>query len=229
MAAVSDRWNGKAARAVCAMAGLCALIAGPAGAADLDGGGTGLSESDRFAPVQVSEPAWSGFHIGLLLGHSWGEASALGGGISGSTDVDGVEGGIYGGYDRQVGPYVFGVEGDIVVSDASGSVPGVTLDQAWSGSLRARAGIALDQFLLYGTGGVAAAGMEATGGGLSDRATLWGWTVGAGAERMLRDNITARFEYRYSDYEGEAFALGGGGTDVESDNHSVRAGVGVRF
>ena len=34
---------------------------------------------------------------------------------------------------------------------------------------------------------------------------------------MVTDNITARVEYRYTDYEDETFNLGGG--DVDSDLH----------
>ena len=223
-----ERKVGLARRVTGAALALAVIAASPALAADLDPGGAAST-----TPVATGQPAyeaWSGFHIGLLLGHGWHKASAAGGGLSSVADVDGVEGGLYAGYDRQVGRYVFGVEGDVALSEAGGSAaPGVTLEQAWAGSIRARAGIALDQYLVYGTGGLAAAGVEVTGGGLSDSATLWGWTIGAGAERMLGDNVTARFEYRYSDYDGETFTLGGGATGVETDGHSVRAGMGIRF
>ena len=52
-----------------------------------------------------------------------------------------------------------------------------------------------------------------------------------GAEAMITDNITARVEYRYTDYEDETFSVGGPPSSVESDlsTHSVRAGVGVKF
>ena len=58
---------------------------------------------------------------------------------------------------------------------------------------------------------------------------LWGWTAGAGVETLLANNITARVEYRYTDYQDETFTLGGG--DVESDysDHALRAGVGIKF
>jgi outer membrane immunogenic protein len=71
--------------------------------------------------------------------------------------------------------------------------------------------------------------VEARAGGDEDDAALWGWTAGAGAEAMITDNITARVEYRYSDYEDETFSLGGGDVDSDLSTHSIRAGVGLKF
>ena len=62
-----------------------------------------------------------------------------------------------------------------------------------------------------------------------DKQTLWGWTLGAGIEAIVWKNITARVEYRYTDYQDETFSLGGGDTDSDFSTNSVRAGVGVKF
>ena len=179
------------------------------------------------APVVAAPVAdWSGFYIGALLGYTWGDAEDDAGN---SADIDGFDGGAYIGANYQWNQYVLGVEADALVSGADGSGGGISANQDWSGSLRARAGIALDQFLLYGTGGVAVTGVEVSDATTSDDNTHWGWTLGAGAEALLRDNVTARMEYRYTDYEGETYTLSSGPTEADLQTHSVRAGVGLKF
>ena len=116
-----------------------------------------------------------------------------------------------------------------LIAGVDGSSGAFSGNQDWSASLRARAGIALDQFLLYGTGGLAATGVEVSDAVSSDSNTHLGWTLGAGAETLLRDNITARVEYRYSDYEDKTYTLVTGTSSGDLQTHSVRAGVGVKF
>jgi outer membrane immunogenic protein len=179
------------------------------------------------APVAAAPVAnWSGFYIGALLGYTWGETENA---AVADPDIDGFDGGAYIGANYQWNQFVLGVEADALISGADGGTGGISAEQDWSASLRARAGIGLDQFLLYGTGGVAASGVELSDATSSDNNTLWGWTLGAGAEAMLKDNVTARVEYRYTDYEGETFTLGSGTGDADLQTHSVRAGVGLKF
>jgi outer membrane immunogenic protein len=211
-----------------AAAGLAivSVPASPSLAADI-----GAVEPLPTPDIVTAEPAndWTGFHLGALLGWTWADAET--GAPEGDVEADGIDGGAYAGFDYQMGNFVLGVEGDLIVSGVDGEEGPLSVDQGLNGSLRARAGIALDQFLLYGTGGAALTEVELGRGGTSDDATLWGWTVGAGAETMITDNITARVEYRYTDYEDETFSVGGPPASVESDlsTHSVRAGVGVKF
>lgn len=170
--------------------------------------------------VPPAEP-WSGFQIGALLGYSWSSNAGI--------DGNGLDGGIYGGYDSQIGQYVLGLEADALLGGVSASGIGHSQDQNWSGSLRARAGIALDRYLLYATGGLAATGAELSSPAGSDTNTLWGWTLGAGAEALLGEALVARVEYRYADYENTIFSLGGTSATSDLDTHSVRAGIGVKF
>lgn len=197
--------------------------------------GTPAFAADPIAPAPVEPvpaplaaapaPTWSGVYLGALLGYTWGDFDT----DDGNIDGDGVDGGAYAGANYQFGNFVVGVEGDVLASGLEGSEDGVDFEQGINGSLRARAGIALDQFLLYGTGGAAVTRVKADDGLGSDTNTLWGWTAGAGTEAMITDNITARVEYRYTDYEDKTFTLGGTSTDGGLDTHSIRAGVGVKF
>ncbi|MBP0500691.1 porin family protein, partial [Mycobacterium tuberculosis] len=75
---------------------------------------------------------------------------------------------------------------------------GYKAKQGVEGSIRARAGIALDPVLLYGTGGVAITDSKLSGPLGSESKTHVGWTAGAGAEAKITQNIVGRVEYRYT-------------------------------
>jgi outer membrane immunogenic protein len=205
-------------------AGALGALSVPAAAADL-----GTVEPLPTPEVVAAAPAndWTGFHLGALLGWTWANADTDATG--GDVEADGIDGGAYAGFDYQMGNFVVGLEGDAIISGVEGDENGLEVDQGLNGSLRARAGIALDQFLLYGTGGAAVSNVELSRAGGSDEQTLWGWTVGAGAEAFVWNNITARVEYRYTDYENDTFSVGGPDVDSDLSTHSVRAGVGVKF
>jgi outer membrane immunogenic protein len=202
------------------------LSAAPALAADV-----GTPEPLPVPEVVAAAPAndWTGFYLGALLGYSWADAETDDD-DAGDFSVDGIDGGAYAGANWQAGSFVFGAEADVLLSGLEDTSDDLTVDQGLNGSLRARAGIALDQFLLYGTGGAALTSLDVSDddGGQEDE--LWGWTLGAGAEAMVTDNVTARVEYRYTDYEDKTFSLGDEG-DVNTDfsTHSLRAGLGVKF
>ncbi|MCY1248138.1 Outer membrane protein beta-barrel domain protein [compost metagenome] len=103
------------------------------------------------------------------------------------------------------------------------------MKQGVNGSLRARVGVDLNPVLLYGTAGLAVGQAKGTVGGASDKNTMVGWTAGAGAETFVTDNITARVEYRYTDYGSKDFRMGGTNVSSGYDEHSVRVGMGVKF
>jgi outer membrane immunogenic protein len=205
------------------------VVAAPAFAADL-----GTPEPLPTPPVAEAAPAnnWTGFYLGALLGYTWGKANTSGAGV-GDVDTDGIDGGGYVGYNYQLNNnFVIGAEADLLASASDGDKDGLEVDQGINGSLRARAGFALDRFLFYGTGGVALTDLKIDAAGAGDASnTLWGWTIGAGTEAMITPNITARIEYRYTDYQDKDFDLGGGAGSVDSgfSTNSVRAGVGLKF
>lgn len=205
-------------------ASLIVLSAGivPAAAADLGGG-----YSEPSAPAYRGTPNfnWNGPEIGLIAGYGWGSVTAPGAKFS----ADGWSGGAYAGYNFQVAPqFVLGVEGDITASGMSGSVSGLGVKNTWNSTLRGRAGWAYNQFLLYGTGGLAIGGLKADTVGASDSKTRVGWTIGAGAEAVLTGNITARLEYRYTDLGNTGFSNVGGG-NVGFTSNQVLLGLGMKF
>lgn len=214
-------------------AALLLATAGSAFAADLP----------SVAPYEAAAPAgyydWTGFYVGAQVGYAFAD-SDFGG------DADGFVGGVHAGYNYQINNWVVGVEADVEYSDASASgavvLPapaGLTafgIDNEWNGSVRARLGYAFDRVLVYATGGVAFGGFDvrATNGLISssDSATHVGWTVGAGVEYAITQNVTARAEYRYTDLgdKNYTFAAPVGTVNFDAaDIHTVRVGVSYKF
>lgn len=199
------------------------LVAAPAFAADL-GNVEPLPVPEMVQAAPVNN--WSGFYLGVLGGYGWGTADTD---AVGDVDADGFDIGGYAGANWQWGNFVVGAEADLLYPFRDGDTAGLEVEQGLNGSLRGRAGIALDRFLVYGTGGLAATQLELSSAAGDDEQALWGWTAGAGVEGMVTDNITARIDIRYTDYEDENFSLGAGTVNSDFSDHTIRGGVGFKF
>lgn len=199
------------------------LLAFPATAADI-----APEEPVAAAPSYV----WSGAYAGGFVGYSFANFDHARGA---DFDGEGFVGGIYTGYNLQTNQFVYGLEADVGASglDAGGfdAVTGapISADTNAFGSLRARVGVAYDPFLFFATGGVAVAGAELSANGVEDSNTHFGYTLGAGVEAKVTDSITSRVEYRYSDFESKTYDLGPTSTSTGFDEHSIRAGVALKF
>lgn len=179
-------------------------------------------------PVQV----WSGPYAGAFVGYNTSSFDQSGGA---EFDGDGVVGGVYGGYNVQSGDLVYGIEGDVGASGVDASGFNAEADEAVDaegnafGSLRGRVGVVADPFMVFATGGVAVAETELELDGVSDSQTSVGYTVGGGVEAQITDNVTSRLEYRYSDFDEETYDLGDTSVSSGFDEHSIRAGVALKF
>jgi outer membrane immunogenic protein len=200
-------------------------------------------------PSAVIAPVfnWTGFYLGGQVGYGWlnGSSTFSQGAPTLGVRSSGVFGGVHIGYNYQINNFVLGLEADAELSGIRGNVGnavGITsqgiFDVRWQGSLRARAGVAVDRALLYVTGGLALADFRMAGGPLGGplqgySSTRAGWTVGAGVEYALAPNWTARLEYRYANYGSVSADLGplyAGVTQRTSlQSHSVRVGVSYLF
>jgi outer membrane immunogenic protein len=189
---------------------------------------------------------WSGPYIGVF-----GAAVAVDGSFDGEcgcldeyTDVEhsgiGYAGGILGGWNYQIEDFVFGVEGDWAFGGtvATNDEPEIDTDLSFNNiaTLRARAGFALDNTLLYVTGGLAAVDME-FGAVITDHVDdskwVYGWTVGGGLEHAFTPNFSGRIEYLYVDLEDSDYTLVDTGTldatQSFNDIHMVRVGLTYNF
>ena len=171
---------------------------------------------------QESAYNWTGPYWGGLLGY--GRANFRDGA---ATTGRGWLAGGYLGYNIQTpGNWVYGLEGDAMWSGIGGSNGNVAgLD--YLTTLRARAGYAMGDFLIYGTGGLAVAGGTTIGPGPTQRsATHVGWTAGAGIEAALTRNITGRVEYNYVDLNTRNY---GNGVTAAPNAGIIRLGLGFKF
>lgn len=177
------------------------------------------------APAATSGPLyiWAGPYGGAFADYDWDHADGL------NKTGNGAGGGVYAGYNWQSGNYVFGVESDLGYSGADAAIAGLKADKGLFGSIRGRLGYNFNPFLLYATGGVAASENKLEDATSSDSKTSIGWTAGAGVEAPINDKVTARIEYRYSDYGSKTYDLNTGPVSSGFDEQSVRAGIGIKF
>jgi outer membrane immunogenic protein len=210
--------------------------------------GSALSADLTADTAAKSAFDWSGGYVGLDAGYAWGDSKVDFGGFAQSTpDPDGWLGGAYIGYNFQApNSFVIGLESDISGSSADDrsafTVPGVAttgvdgqVDVNWTAAFRARVGYAVDRFLPYVAGGVAIADVDTSlvVPGLSQKFsdTFVGYTVGAGVEYAVTDNIIGRFEYRYTDFGSKTNTIAGApvGIDTDLSTNELRLGVSFKF
>ena len=200
---------------------------------------TGAKAADAVVQEPIAVFSWTGAYVGLNAGFGGGKykheipASAM----SYNPTSSGFLGGVQVGYNYQIDQWVVGVEADFQGASIKGETEigsegklGTKLD--WYGTVRPRAGVlATDRLLVYATGGLAYGRtktyMEASDAGLSVSKTKAGWTVGAGVEYAVTDNVSLKTEYAYTD-------LGKAGVfddklDRTANFHSVKFGINFKF
>ena len=174
------------------------------------------------APLPVASAYnWSGGYVGLTAGYGWGDSKFHDSVDSNPFDIRGFIGGVTAGYNYQLQPnWVVGAEGDISYSAIKGGfgpgnigrpggrywgcLPGAcTTDIHWYGTARARVGYAVDNLLVYGTGGLAFGQVESK---MENNPANWyvkhtnvGWAAGAGVEYAFDPHWTTKLEYMHVD------------------------------
>jgi outer membrane immunogenic protein len=194
------------------------LVSAPTFAADL-----GRRSAPYYGPpTGQSLFNWTGFYIGGNAGWGWG--SALG------TDPSGYIIGLQAGYNFQYASGLLaGVETDIAITGLEASNGTATVNLDYLGTVRGRLGYTMDRFLVYGTAGLAYGRGDVSVGGLSNKQTHFGWTIGAGVEAMIAPNITARLEYLYADLGRETYTTTLGPMRVGLDTSIVRMAMNYKF
>lgn len=192
---------------------------------------------------------WSGPYAGAHAGWLWGQVDYHEPDFPGfaiSPGLDGFQGGLLAGYNRQLERFVVGVEVDGGLGTAdfgsgdSGGNGYSAFDLQWNAHARARAGYAFDRTLLFVAGGLAVARLkidDTDPGFGDDSATSVGWTLGAGVERAVTDSLVLRLEYLYDDYGHASYTIASpagpffpsyqGETDLTA--HTLRAAVAWKF
>ena len=218
---------------------------------------------EPMAPAPIESVAlftWSGFYVGANVGYGWGRDDVVGVGTRpqpgaygniGTFDPKGWLGGVQAGFNWQMDQFVVGIEGDVQwtgVDDRIGSrnttggpagfaTASATTDIDWYGTLRARAGVAMDRILLYGTGGLAFGNVDYRVNVTAPAAqtirssdTEWGYALGAGVEFAFNENLSAKAEYMFVDLGvDETLRSANFSTVPTSQLHTVRVGLNYRF
>jgi outer membrane immunogenic protein len=199
------------------------------------------------APVYYSSaPAfdWTGFYAGADAGYAFGSFSG-----GGATPFGGANSDLFGlsaGYNFQITQFVVGVEGDVDWGDLKSYktyLPGpinefAKTDTLWS--LRGRIGYALDNVLLYATGGYVAgvlktelndATVPVPVGGPSYASNKFnsGYVIGAGLEYALNRSFSVKAEYLYRTLDDQSIFGGAHLTNAGLHESLVRGGVNYHF
>lgn len=203
-----------------------AFVAAPAMAADLY---RNVAPAPAMtAPNSVVDYGfnWTGGYVGANAGYRWVSADASNQYASAGLDSSSLFGGLQAGYNWQMNQFVFGLETDFGYGSSEESSNGISVKSTWEGTTRARAGVAFDRFLVYGTGGVAYANFETSDATLgSSDDWRFGWTAGGGVEYAFSKNVTVKGEYLYTDYGDDT----ANGTKFDLSNSLVRLGVNYKF
>lgn len=223
----------------------------PAHAADLP---IAPSYPPVAAPVVVQRVYnWTGIYFGLNGGYTFGQSTPMSLFSDSYTafnyDANGWLGGLTAGAQMQSGHTVIGVEGDIDWANITGSSRGpiflngnnlgtATLSSTVNSisTLRTRVGYAFDNWLIYGTGGIAVTNEKSTltgatficGGvnpfGSNPPCTSLssfhlGLAAGAGVEYGVTENLSVKAEYLW---------VGAGAVNTLKEN-LLRVGANWRF
>jgi opacity protein-like surface antigen len=212
------------------------------------------------APRAADVYNWTGFYLGGNGGFSDGKSSgtltsAIGVALTPyAYDVTGPFSGVFIGGNYQINRLVTGVEGDWQRSNltgnneiqssigAAGTFPGgpftVSTTIKDTGSIRGRLGVAIDRFLVYGTGGWAWGNPSASYALLGSApfagnfSNAFGWTAGAGVDYAFTKDVFGRIEYRYTSLDMSGFvnvAANTADTGSRLPISDMRVGIAYKF
>ncbi|MGE0238934.1 MAG: outer membrane protein [Parvibaculaceae bacterium] len=167
---------------------------------------------------------WTGLYVGGHVGWGWIDLKGSyqtedavpgldfldGGEGAFKLKDDGFLGGLQAGYNLQINNFVLGIEGDVSFVNWDEELTNfegeqVSFDTDFVATLRARAGFAMDNFLLFGTAGVAWTDTKFEvddgdgGGNATGKVDLddIGFAVGGGAEYAFDENWSIKAEALY--------------------------------
>jgi outer membrane immunogenic protein len=168
---------------------------------------------------------WTGAYAGLNAGYAFGKATKSASSTVG--DLDGYSFGGTAGYNQQFDNFVVGVEGDLAKTNIDGATGTNSAKITSLGTVRARAGVAMDRALVYGTAGYAGGNMKVSSSAGSS--TKWenGYAVGAGLEYAFTNNISGKAEYLYTHLNDKNYGLAT--TTAGSNTSAIRSGVNYKF
>lgn len=180
------------------------------------------------APPSYNEPVatggtWDGAYVGAHAGTVSRRLNPFAGG-------KGLDAGLQGGYNADVGGMVIGGEGEYsYLGDADVRVNGGSLQERHRLAVKAKAGVPLDQTLLYGTAGLAMTNFRDNGAISGPDGWKAGYIVGVGVEQKLNEKLSAKVEYNYTGTPNVRSFDNGVGSERDVHDHTVKAGLNYHF
>jgi outer membrane immunogenic protein len=227
--------------------------------------------ADMGPPVKAPLPApipyaqFQGWYIGGAIGAArlnvtanqtfgstgnCGSEGAVGTTSSCAASATGFTAGVQVGYDWQSRYFVYGVVADwtwtglkhTTTNNVGGtSIPFITAKVDWLATFRGRMGLAVDDTMVYLTGGLALADLKSSVGNkvCDSSSTLClnglntvqaGWVAGVGAEHKFTQNWSVFTEFLYYDLgHASASSSNGFSTDFFHEIFQGKIGVNYRF
>jgi outer membrane immunogenic protein len=195
----------------------------------------GLIPAALLAPPVMAQGVvpFDGVYVGAQAGWQQDRQTLEIGNARGSQSKDGLSYGGQFGYDFRLSPStVFGVEAALTGRTGESFIDDgfdvLRLTQGRTISTTARLGLVTDpQGLVYARGGYANATFNLEDGGpFRFTENRDGWTLGAGYERYIGPNVSARVEYNYSDFGRDRVTQA---ADLRYRRHALSLGVNYRF
>ncbi|MGE0238178.1 MAG: outer membrane protein [Parvibaculaceae bacterium] len=198
-----------------------------------------MASSAYAADIEAPAPYdWNGFYLGLHAGYLWGdvdieeegEVAASGG------DIDGFVGGALAGFNVQFDPLVLGLEADIGWTDVDGDgvapppEPDYSYELNWNAHVRARAGFAFDNALIFVAGGLAIADLDIDQYNTNQiGGDYYGWSIGGGIDYAFTDALIGRIEYLHDEFGDKDYEEDEEDYTADLDTDTVRAALIYKF
>lgn len=207
---------------IAAVTAASGLAAGQAVAADLAPRPVLSTPDPVLSYAAPSADRWTGFYVGSNLGAGF---------VTAPAKNQNFALGLQAGYNQQFGMLVLG--GELEGAYANGLQyrigSGGILEQTWGGTAKVRGGVALDNVLLYGTFGLAAANLNSKGTVTSKDQWVTGLAFGGGVEVAFDDSMSARVEYTQTRFDDVRSTVGGTSRTDNLVSHAVKAGLNFKF
>ena len=208
------------------------------------------NDLDKFA--QDAQYDWSGFYTGGSINYTaqfrgTGQLTDEGYGAL-QPKGQGPKGGIYAGYNFQVNNFIIGAEADLSYGrnhdnrSMTGTYQNLSLPlylnfkQSMSYALKSRLGYAFNDLMIFGTLGISSSYIKNKGHIIANNKLYdeyvshaeSGYVIGLGLEYAINDNMIARSEYIYSNFERNN-AWSRYQIRMGLQEHEIRTGLAYKF
>lgn len=157
------------------------------------------------AAAAHAETDFSGAYVGLNAGYGIGKFDIKDDGYVNDMSIDGLDGGLHLGYQKDFGKFVAGLELHGNFSGANtrfkDSEEDFKISRGHSFGASAKLGMKLNSWLAYVRAGYDRAKYELKDNGIKERSNANGFLGGLGVETMLTSNIMFGGEYNHIRYQ----------------------------